>query len=208
MFRFLTKILLVVVFYLLVWLGGFLYFVHWVPLEEPDYAKLPSIDGIIVLTGGSNRIERALDILLEEHAGNLLITGVDERVELKDMLQAVNRAEHANPDMENPLSDRIDMGYSAQDTKGNAKEALAWMGANSYTSALVVTANYHLPRAMFEFRALMPDKTFIPYPVLPENVYADQWWHYPGTAKLLISEYHKLVVAYLRNVIERYRPIN
>jgi hypothetical protein len=37
--------------------------------------------------------------------------------------------------------------------------------------------------------------TLIPYAVVDNNVHLDRWWTYPGTTKLLLSEYLKYLPA-------------
>ena len=37
----------------------------------------------------------------------------------------------------------------------------------------------------------MPHVTIIAHPIVPEQVKLQDWWRYPGTAKLLVSEYIK-----------------
>jgi hypothetical protein len=48
-----------------------------------------------------------------------------------------------------------------------------------------------MPRSLMEFRAAAPGIALVPHPVFPSNVKQDAWWRWPGTAGLLISEYHK-----------------
>jgi uncharacterized SAM-binding protein YcdF (DUF218 family) len=59
----------------------------------------------------------------------------------------------------------------------------------------VVTSNYHMPRALAELARVMPGVTLFPYPVVDNNVHLDRWWSYPGTTKLLLSEYLKYLPA-------------
>ncbi len=62
----------------------------------------------------------------------------------------------------------------------------------------LVTAAYHMPRSLLEFRYAMPNVLIIPHPVFPSHVKQDRWWAYPGTAMLLMSEYNKLIFAWFR----------
>jgi uncharacterized SAM-binding protein YcdF (DUF218 family) len=52
-----------------------------------------------------------------------------------------------------------------------------------------------MPRAQAELARVMPGVTLIPYPVVDNNVHLDRWWSYPGTTKLLLSEYLKYLPA-------------
>ena len=92
----------------------------------------------------------------------------------------------------------MDLGYEAEDTAANAREAAAWMAAQSFTSLRLVTGGYHMPRAMMEFRNVMPDATLVANPVFPEHVKVERWWRYRGTAALIASEYAKYLWALAR----------
>jgi uncharacterized SAM-binding protein YcdF (DUF218 family) len=66
---------------------------------------------------------------------------------------------------------------------------------NRYRSSIVVTSNYHMPRALAELARVMPGVTLIPYAVVDNNVHLERWWTYPGTTRLLVSEYLKFLPA-------------
>jgi hypothetical protein len=59
-----------------------------------------------------------------------------------------------------------------------------------------------MPRAMLEISHRLPDVTLIPFPVVTEQIRAESWWHHPGTAKLLVFEYLKFLVAAARIGLE------
>ena len=69
------------------------------------------------------------------------------------------------------------------------------MALHRYGSIIVVTSNYHMPRALAELARVMPGVTLIPYAVVDNNVHLERWWTYPGTTKLLMSEYLKYLPA-------------
>ena len=77
----------------------------------------------------------------------------------------------------------------------NADETREWVAQKRYRSLIVVTSNYHMPRALAELGRAMPGVTFIPYSVVDNNVRLDRWWLYPGTTELLLSEYLKYLPA-------------
>jgi uncharacterized SAM-binding protein YcdF (DUF218 family) len=79
------------------------------------------------------------------------------------------------------------------------------MASESYSSMLLVTANYHLPRSLLELRSAMPDATIDAWPVFPPKVQVAQWWRWPGTAKLLAGEYTKFLAAKLRMKLRALR---
>ena len=96
------------------------------------------------------------------------------------------------------LEQRISIG-SAVDTTANAIETAAWARQQGIASIRLVTAAYHMPRSLLEFRQAMPMATIVPHPVFPESVKQLDWWAWPGTAALVISEYNKFLLAWARH---------
>ncbi len=171
------------------WMVGLIEFAGLVPQGVQD--KTTKTDAIVVLTGGSRRLGEGLELLSQGLAGKLFISGVYGGIEVKELLQIVKR----NPrERENQIS----IG-NATNTTGNALETAAWMATKKFSSLRLVTAAYHMPRSLLEFRYTMPGVTLLPNPVYPENVKQDRWWAWPGTAALMISEYNKYLFAHARH---------
>lgn len=167
--------------------GGFAAFV--VTLPQPEQG-VPDGQGIVVLTGGDDRIEVALGLLAQGHGERLLISGVNRatgRVALKNQ-------HHGDA----AFDCCVDIGWEAQNTPGNAVEAARWARANGYTQLIVVTASYHMPRALLELGAQMPGVTLVPYPVVPTALTRSDAWRNPETLSLLAGEYSKYVAAHAR----------
>jgi uncharacterized SAM-binding protein YcdF (DUF218 family) len=89
----------------------------------------------------------------------------------------------------------ISVGYRADDTAGNAEETAGWVNERGFKSIRLVTASYHMPRSLIEFRHAMPAIRIIPHPVFPPQFKRRRWWLWPGTATLLASEFNKYVIA-------------
>ncbi|MBI3418708.1 MAG: YdcF family protein [Proteobacteria bacterium] len=182
---------------LLAWLLGLALFVHDVMgFPEGNLKTVPKTDGIVVLTGGAARVEAGLDLLMQDTAPRLLISGVDPRAELEKIVPAAHPARKK-------LACCIVLGTTAADTWGNAREAAAWAQRDAMHRLLIVTSNYHMRRSLIEFRRALPDTELIPFPLVPEQVRLSKWWDYPGTASLLIGEYNKLLLAYARGPLHR-----
>jgi uncharacterized SAM-binding protein YcdF (DUF218 family) len=148
-------------------------------------------DGIVVLTGGASRIDQAMKLLAQGRAKRVLITGVyvaTTREELKKLASEGSQY----------FSCCVDVDREARNTIDNATETSQWVAANKYGSLIVVTSNYHMPRALAELARVMPGVTLTPYAVVDNNVHLDRWWTYPGTTKLLLSEYLKYLPALAR----------
>jgi len=63
---------------------------------------------------------------------------------------------------------------------------------------IVVTSNWHMPRAMAEIRHQLPFTRLIPYPVISERAKAEPWWSNTESMRLLLGEYLKYLVALTR----------
>ena len=114
------------------------------------------------------------------------------------MRQLLDLSQHSPED----LSCCVVLGYEADNTRGNAVETAAWMKEQGYGSLRLVTATYHMPRSLLEFRRFMPETEIVPHPVFPEHFKSDDWWMWPGSSSLLVTEYSKYLVALLRGIID------
>ncbi|PCJ69723.1 MAG: hypothetical protein COA62_09425 [Rhodobiaceae bacterium] len=168
---------------------GFFWFLNKIP--DTSSPPPPQTDAIVVLTGGAERIETALQLLSSGNGKRLLISGVHPGVTrdaLKDLVSA-----------DTTLFDCcVDVDWRAESTIGNAAEAAAWADTNGFQSLTVVTSAYHLPRALQELTHAMPEVTLTGYPVFHDAVRLDEWWLYQGTTRLLISEYSKFLLTVVR----------
>ena len=59
-----------------------------------------------------------------------------------------------------------------------------------------------MPRTMAELGKQLPDVTLVPFPVVTDKLRNEPWWSSAPTARLILSEYAKFVVAQLRMRIE------
>ncbi len=192
------NLLLILGFIFLAWLGGLLWFISIVPTQplSPDVRA----DAIIVLTGGRLRMEHGFDMLDEQAALQMLISGVGKQSNLAQIVKSM----HDKVRDYRKYKDNVTLGYKADDTTSNAAEAASWMAQNNFQSLRLVTAHYHTPRSLLEFHKAMPGKEIIADPVFPEEVKLQGWWLYSGTRWLLLSEYHKYIAVMLRQKLDYY----
>lgn len=173
---------------------GFLGFVDGLARMErvpPDRA-----DGIVVLTGGAQRIGDAIDLLASGYGRRLLITGVNERTSRDEIARL-------NPTQSDLIACCVDLDYRARNTIGNAIETRRWMRLHRFNTVAVVTSNYHMPRTLIELDHVLEGADHvIPHPVVAEGFDAARWWHCAATARLLAAEYAKFLVAWLRTRFE------
>jgi uncharacterized SAM-binding protein YcdF (DUF218 family) len=148
-------------------------------------------DGIVVLTGGSSRVSDAMELLAGGYGKRLLISGVHPTNAALDISRSL-------PDNHSLLGCCVDLDRSAVNTRSNAAEARRWAYERGFKSLIVVTSNYHMPRAIVELSHAMPDIQLIPFPVVGDRWREEPWWTSGVTLRLLLSEYVKYVAAEVR----------
>jgi len=180
---------------LLAWIAGFAWFVHMAiqPVPPP-----PRADAIVAFTGGADRVPTALHLLAAGRAGQLLLSGIGGGAELGELAYRAD----LNPA---PIASQVTIGRGATTTHGNALETAAWARGRDIHSLIVVTAFYHMPRALAELRRTLPNVTLYPDPVLmPKH----GWIGHIVTLRLLAGEYTKYlaVVSGLSSILPRHDP--
>lgn len=138
------------------WAGGFVWFMR--VTSRPAEAVLPHTDGLVALTGGAGRVEVALHLLAHGQADRLLLSGIGGGTDLATLgrLAGVDTA---------ALAERITLGRYAASTRGNGVETAAWAAQYQIGSLIVVTAAYHMPRALAELRQALPGVQLLALPV-------------------------------------------
>ena len=167
---------------LLTWCAGLLWFIQFAgrPVPPP-----PVADGIVALTGGADRVETALRLLQDRRARWLLLSGIGAGADLAIL------ARRAGVDPA-PLADAVTLGRQATTTRGNAVETAAWVRDHDIHTLIVVTAFYHMPRALTELRRALPEVTLYPRPVLaPRSGGIGR----VVTLRLVVGEYSKYLLA-------------
>jgi uncharacterized SAM-binding protein YcdF (DUF218 family) len=170
-------------------LAGLAWFAATLPRQPADLPA-ETTDAVVVVTGGSGRIAAGLRLLEEKRAGKLFVSGVDRTAGMAELLKYTPRPEGLPEDLQCCVA----LGYLAGDTVGNAAETAAWMRDQGFRSLRLVTANYHMRRAVLEFRMAMPDLTILTYPVDPNGFPASSWWQSSGALGLVFNEYAKYLV--------------
>lgn len=188
--KFFAEIALVVSsFIILLLILSFLWFLSQVPRANPN-SELKKVNSIIVLTGGSNRIDSGILLLKKGFAENLFVSGADRGVTINKMLRASGFEDSDIVEMEE-IREKIFIGYEADDTKTNAKEVKAWLDKRKKDSIYLVTANYHMPRSLLIFKNYLPDTEIIPYPAFPDNFKMNGWLFHNKSRNIVIAEYMK-----------------
>ncbi|HQT67893.1 MAG: hypothetical protein B7Z78_03995 [Rhodospirillales bacterium 20-60-12] len=168
------------------WAAGFVLFAGLVASEQPPNA-VPHADGIVVLTGGKDRVRAGLSLLVARAAPRLLISGAGVGTYLGDFTprDGIDAAAFAAG---------ITLGHQAISTVGNAIETAHWVAQYHLTSLIVVTADYHMPRALFDLHKALPGIALIAWPVKPPAMTHFLTW---SSLQILAEEYTKYVAVRL-----------
>jgi uncharacterized SAM-binding protein YcdF (DUF218 family) len=161
------------------WLAGFAWFLVVSIGQPPVPARA---DGIVALTGGAERVATALRLLQQGRGRVLLISGVGAGASLATL------ARDSGVDTAGDEAD-ITLGRQATSTIGNAAETAQWASQNRVHSLIVVTAFYHMPRALVELGRDMPTAALYAAPVVPGTL----WQRPASTLRLLAGEYAKFL---------------
>lgn len=176
------------------YVGGFVLFGFHVGGMKPP-SDIAGADGIVVLTGGKQRISAAIDLLRAGKGKRLLISGVNPVTD-RTALQA------ANGSAPTLFSCCVDIDRAALDTIGNATESAKWLSGLGYGSAIVVTSNYHIPRSLLEMHRAVSGVQLKPYPVVNTDYGRFGWIGDSDARRVLFTEYTKYVGALLRGVLD------
>ena len=187
--RIAADVLIVVV---TLWLAGLIWFAESFP--APGSAPDGKTDAIVVVTGGSGRLDEGLSLLSRKQGRKLFVSGVYRGVDVAALLKMARREPQE-------MACCIVLGYAADNTAGNARETAEWMSSEGYASLRLVTASYHMPRSLLEFRRHMPGVDIVPHPVFPARFKQSQWWRWPGSASLIASEYNKYLLVLVRSSV-------
>jgi uncharacterized SAM-binding protein YcdF (DUF218 family) len=174
-------------------LGGFFWFATLIPGEEVQLDR--KADGIVVLTGAASRIPDAIELLADDRGKRLLISGVYRATSAREIAKVT-------PLYGKYFSCCIDLDRSALNTFGNALQTKHWAHEHNFNSLIVVTSNWHMPRAMAELEHQLPEVKLIAYPVISTKLKIDPWWSNLTTARLLVAEYFKYLLALARMHID------
>lgn len=143
-----------------------------------DPAAEERTDAVVVLTGGPGRIERGIRVMAEGRARRMLIAGADPSVTRADL------ARRLGPAAARQLRCCVDLGSESVDTRSNAEEAKRWLDRRGYRSLRLITSDWHMRRARYEFRRhLGSDYTIVPDAVPTQPRF-----------KTLFGEYNKLLL--------------
>ena len=161
-------------FLILLYALGFILF--GVTLGRPAKADVKT-DAAVVITGGSGRIEHAMKVLEDGKARRVLIAGADPLVTKRDLVDRFDASARL-------VRCCVDLGSESVDTRSNAEEAHRWLARRKYKSVRLITNDWHMRRAGYEFSRSLDGK----YDIVQDAVRTE-----PGFATLF-AEYNKYLL--------------
>lgn len=141
MIRFLFRLLALA---LLLYALGYAVFAVMLPRPAGDERT----EAVVVLTGGSGRLERGFDLVQRGIAPRMLISGVDRTVRPGELAAAYD----VDPQL---IECCVSLGRESFDTRSNADEVARWVERRNVRSIRLVTNDLHMPRANYELRKRM-----------------------------------------------------
>lgn len=182
----------------MIWTAGLFAFADRVRRSTEDQPQPASADGIVALTGANSneRIAAAVGLLTQRLGHRVLVSGVNREVtrdQLRNATGAVRRIYDCC----------VDLGFTASDTVGNARETADWARTMRYQSLIVVTSDYHMPRAMLELRAVLrpPAFTLQTWSTPTATLKVRHWWRSPSAVRLMVVEYSKYLAILGREAV-------
>jgi uncharacterized SAM-binding protein YcdF (DUF218 family) len=151
-------------------------------------------DAIVVLTGGVDRLKPAIELLKNGSAKKLLVSGVNPETTKTELLDPYK----VTSDMSECC---IDLDQIATNTVGNAIETAKWLRNNNFKSVILVTSNYHMPRAEKELHRLAGTVKITPFPLVNSDLRNWKWLEQPDAFRLILTEYLKFTLTSVRHLI-------
>jgi len=142
-------------------------------------------DAAVVITGGAGRIEQGMDVLQQGLVKRMLISGADPSVRKEDLARRLGGKRRL-------LACCVDLGSESVDTRSNAEEAKRWLTKHHYRSFRLITSDWHMRRARYEFNRVLGDD----YDIVPDAVQTQP------SFLTLFSEYNKYLLRRLAVIFE------
>ena len=191
------SLLSLLMFASMLWLLALGWFVGTMPTKLLPVDE--KADAIIVLTGGTERVEHGIVMLAEQVAPVLFISGVGEDATEAEILDA-----HATQEIREKIYEtggEIVLDHISRSTVSNADQSAMFIQKRGIKTIRLVTADYHMKRALLEFRLSNPDLTILADPVFPKRFKRHAWWAHDNTRRLLFSEFYKYYIVLLREAL-------
>ena len=178
------KIVIILCVILILYLLSFL---HFILNFDKNYTASYDVKNIVVLTGNTGRLLFGLDLMSKNIKSRMLITGVAEGVKYSEIIK--------NRDLK---KNRIDLGYNAHSTLGNAIETALWLKKHNINDITLVTDSWHMQRALLLFNATMPNIKISPYPMQSINFKIKDYFEFDNRVFFIYQEHLKYIVSHIQ----------
>ena len=153
---------------------------------------------IVILTGGTNRIKDGLNLIEDFKKSKkinykILVSGTGTGFTKSSLKKKLGP--NFNPSL---IKCCIDLDSVSKNTFTNASETFKWARKNDIKEFILITSNYHMPRAILEFKNIMPKLKIYTYAIIPKKHNIEKWLNSYETFNLIFTEYCKYIFASLR----------
>ena len=179
-FRVIILVAIIVILY-------FMSFINFLFNIDKNFMVKNNVNNIVVLTGNASRLAVGLDLMDHNINSRMLITGVAKGVKYSNIIK--------NKDSK---KDRIDLGYKAQSTFGNALETALWAKERNISDIILITDNWHMPRTLLLFKASMPNKEIVPYALKTVNFEFKDYLQFYNITFFIYEEHMKYIISHIQ----------
>ena len=153
---------------------------------------------IVILTGGTNRIKDGLNIInhfdkSKRNNFKILVSGTGKGFSKNSLIKQIGP--NFNPKL---IECCIYLDSVSKNTLTNAIETSKWANRNDLKEFILITSNYHMPRAILEFKNVMPNHKIYTFPITPRKHNIKEWMRSYETFSLIFKEFCKYIVSNLR----------
>ena len=159
---------------------------------DKKYKINKQINNIVVLTGNRGRLTTGLNLIANNPGSMMLITGVSKGVKYSDIIKNNNLKK-----------DRINLGYSAKSTVGNAIETSLWIKKHNISEIILVTDNWHMQRAIILFNARMPNINILPYAINSFDFKLKDYLKFDDRTFFIYKEHIKYIASHIQVIYLR-----
>ena len=179
-FRVIILVALILILY-------FMSFINFLFNVDKNFMVKNNINNIVVLTGNAGRLTVGLKLMENDIKSRMLITGVAKAVKYSDIIKNKYLSK-----------DRIDLGYDAKNTLGNALEVSVWLNKHNINDIILITDNWHMQRTLLLFKALMPNREIYPYAIKSIHFSLKDYVRFNNKTFFIYKEHIKYIIAHFQ----------
>jgi uncharacterized SAM-binding protein YcdF (DUF218 family) len=148
-----------------------------------------NLEAIVVLTGDRRRIPKAVELLKERESELLIISGGGKGTSLVELL---NSQGYSSENIQK-VWNRIVLDSNSTTTIENAIETGKILDKYGFKKIILMTSEYHMPRALSVFRRIIKNVEYVAYPV-SSDIFEFQFEHLFTMINKLSVEFWKYFI--------------